>query len=380
MKKRTAVSALLAAVSLAWALTAQAEPGVSDGTILIGQSAPLSGPAEELGKEMKAGAQLYFDHINRQGGINGRKIELRSLDDGYEPERTTSNTKQLIEKDGVFSLFGFVGTPTSQAALQVSNPAKVPFVGAFTGSDALRTPFNRLVFNIRAGYGDESEKIVDQVTSLNVRNIAVFYQNDSFGKTALASIEKALAKRGLKPVATGTVERNSQDVAAAVKSIGAAKPDMVILVSTYKSCAAFIKSLRAAGAAPQFFTMSFVGSHALARELGSSGAGIGISQVAPYPWTATTPVVREYQKLLKQAGGNQELSYVSLEGFIAAKVFAEGIKRAGKDLSRDKFITAMEGLRNFDVGGFTVNFGPANHNGSSYVELTVIRQDGTIKN
>ena len=380
MKKRTAVCALLGAFSLAFATNSGAETGISDGTILVGQSATLSGHAEELGKDMKAGAQLYFDHVNSQGGVNGRKIELRSLDDGYEPERTAANTRQLIEKDGVFSLFGYVGTPTSQAALQVSNPAKVPFVGAFSGSDALRTPFNRLVFNIRAGYSDESEKIVEQFTSLNVRNIAVFYQNDSFGKTALASIEKALGKRGLKPVATGTVERNSLDVAAAVKTIAAAKPDMVILVSTYKSCATFIKSLRATGSAPQFYTLSFVGGQALSRELGSSGAGVGISQVAPYPWTATTPVVREYQKLLKQAGGNQELSYVSLEGFIAAKVFVEGLKRAGKDLTRDKFINAMEGLRNFDVGGFTISFGPNNHNGSSYVELTVIRQDGSIKN
>lgn len=369
---------VLAAAALFVATLATAETGVTDGSVVIGQSVPLSGPAQELGIEMQLGAKLYFDHINSQGGVNGRKIKLLTLDDGYEPDRATANTKQLIDKDDVFALFGYVGTPTSLAALKVSNPAGVPFVGAFTGAEALRTPFNRLIFNVRASYNDETEKIVEQFTSLNVKRIAVFYQNDAYGNAGLTGVEKAMAKRDLKLVATATVERNSSDVAAAVKTLIAAKPDMVVMVTTYKSTAAFINAMRAAGSAAQFYTVSFVGSRALANELGAAGAGVGISQVVPFPWSRTLPVVRDYQKLLAASGSGRDVSFTSLEGYIAARIFVEGLRRAGKEPSRDKFISAMENLRNFDAGGFTVNFAPGNHNGSTFVELTIIRKDGSF--
>jgi len=375
---KMAIRRLLAAAALSVATLATAETGVTDGSVVIGQSVPLSGPAQELGIEMRLGAKLYFDHINSQGGVNGRKIKLLTLDDGYEPDRATANTKQLIEKDDVFALFGYVGTPTSLAALKVSNPAGVPFVGAFTGAEALRMPFNRLIFNVRASYGDETEKIVEQFTSLNVKRIAVFYQNDAYGNAGLTGVEKAMAKRDLKLVATATVERNSSDVAAAVKALIAAKPDMVVMVTTYKSTAEFINAMRAAGSAAQFYTVSFVGSRALANELGTAGAGVGISQVVPFPWSHTVPVVRDYQKLLAASGNGRDVSFTSLEGYIAARVFVEGLRRAGKDLSRDKFISAMENLRNFDAGGFAVNFAPGNHNGSTFVELTIIRKDGSF--
>ena len=378
MSLKTSIRRLFAVAALAASTLATAETGVTDGSIVIGQSVPLSGPAQELGIEMRLGAKLYFDHINSQGGVNGRKIKLLTLDDGYEPDRATANTKQLIDKDDVFALFGYVGTPTSLAALKVSNPAGVPFVGAFTGAEALRMPFNRLIFNVRASYGDETEKIVEQFTSLNVKRIAVFYQNDAYGNAGLTGVEKAMAKRDLKLVATATVERNSSDVAAAVKALIAAKPDMVVMVTTYKSTAAFINAMRAAGSAAQFYTVSFVGSRALANELGTAGAGVGISQVVPFPWSHTVPVVRDYQKLLAASGNGRDVSFTSLEGYIAARVFVEGLRRAGKDLSRDKFISAMENLRNFDAGGFAVNFAPGNHNGSTFVELTIIRKDGSF--
>ncbi|MBP5997065.1 MAG: ABC transporter substrate-binding protein [Azonexus sp.] len=378
MSLKTSIRRLFAVAALAASTLATAETGVTDGSIVIGQSVPLSGPAQELGIEMQLGAKLYFDHINAQGGVNGRKIKLLTLDDGYEPDRATANTRQLIDKDDVFSLFGYVGTPTSLAALKVSNPAGVPFIGAFTGAEALRMPFNRLIFNIRASYGDETEKIVEQFTSLNVKRIAVFYQNDAYGNAGLSGVEKAMAKRDLKLVATATVERNSSDVAAAVKTLIAAKPDMVVMVTTYKSTAAFINAMRAAGSAAQFYTVSFVGSRALANELGAAGAGVGISQVVPFPWSRTVPVVRDYQKLLAASGSGRDVSFTSLEGYIAARVFVEGLRRAGKELTRDKFISAMENLRNFDAGGFAVNFTPGNHNGSNFVELTIIRKDGSF--
>lgn len=380
MFARSAFGRLAAAAALLLATAAGAEPGISDRAVLIGQSVPLSGPAQELGIEMQLGANLYFDFINSQGGVHGRKINLRTLDDGYEPDRATTTTRQLVEQDGVFALFGYVGTPTSLAALKVSDPAGVPFVGAFTGAEALRSPFNRLIFNIRASYYDETEKIVEQFTSLNVNRIAIFYQNDAYGKAGLAGVERAMAKRKLKLVASGTVERNSVDVEAAVKAIAPAKPDMIVMVTTYKSTAAFINAMRAAGSAAQFYTVSFVGSRALARELGQSGAGVGISQVVPFPWAGTVPVVREYQKLLAASPTKRDVSFTSLEGFIAAKVFVEGLKRAGKEPTREKFIAAMESLRHHDIGGFAVNFSPTSHNASSFVDLTIIRKDGSFLN
>jgi branched-chain amino acid transport system substrate-binding protein len=351
-----------------------AEPGVTPTSILIGQSAAFSGAASELGTEMRTGAAAYFRVINAAGGVNGRKIELRSLDDGYESDRAAANTKKLID-DGVFLLFGYVGTPTSNASKPIFTAARVPFVGPFTGAESLRTPLNRYIFNVRASYFDETEKIVGQMTGQALDKIAVFYQNDDYGKAGLTGVERAMERRKIKIVATGTVERNTVDVAAAVQSIGKVEPQAVIMISAYRSCAAFIKAMRAAGFNPQFMNVSFVGSKALAKESGIDGRGVAVSQVVPFPWNIGVPVVKEYQTQLEASTGKQEYSFTSLEGFIAAKVLVEGLRRTGTDLTREKFISAMETIRDFDLGGYWVTFTPASHNGSKFVELTVIGKD-----
>ena len=363
-------AAMLAAAATAWA----ADPGITPTTILIGQSAAFSGPASELGTEMRAGALAYFQIVNAAGGVNGRRIELRSLDDGYESDRAAANTRKLID-DGVFLLFGYVGTPTSNASKPIFTAARVPFVGAFTGAESLRNPLNRYIFNIRASYYDETEKIVGQLVGQTLTKIAVFYQNDDYGKAGLAGVERAMQRRNLKIVATGTVERNTTDVAAAVAAIGKADPQGVVMISAYKSCAAFIKAMRAAGWNPQFMNVSFVGSKALAHETGPEGRGVGISQVVPFPWSLSARVVKDYQQALAASTGKQNYSFTSLEGYIAAKVLVEGLRRAGNEPTREKFIAAMEQIRDFDVGGYTVTFTPVDHNGSRFVELTVIGKD-----
>jgi ABC-type branched-subunit amino acid transport system substrate-binding protein len=368
-------AAVLAAVLASLAVAAAAaDPGISPTTILIGQSAAFSGPASELGTEMRAGALAYFQAVNAAGGVNGRKIELRSLDDGYESDRAAANTRKLID-DGVFLLFGYVGTPTSNASKPIFTAARVPFVGPFTGAESLRNPLNRYIFNIRASYYDETEKIVGQLVGQTLTKIAVFYQNDDYGKAGLAGVERAMQRRNLKIVATGTVERNTTDVAAAVATIGKADPQGVVMISAYKSCAAFIKAMRAAGQNPQFMNVSFVGSKALAHETGPEGRGVGISQVVPFPWNLSARVVKDYQQALFAATGKQNYSFTSLEGYIAAKVLVEGMRRAGNDLTRERFIAAMEQIRDLDVGGYTVGFSPTDHNGSKFVELTVIGKD-----
>jgi ABC-type branched-subunit amino acid transport system substrate-binding protein len=377
--KRDNVMKRLATCLLSLALTApglsSAESGVTASTVLLGQSAPLTGPAAALGTEMRTGAKVYFDYVNSKGGVYGRKIELSSLDDGYEPARTVPNTKKLIEEEKVFALFGYVGTPTSVAALPVFTQAKVPFFGAFTGAEVLRDPLNPYIFNVRASYYDETEKIVEQLVSTGAKNIAVFYQNDAYGQAGLKGVQRAMAKRDLKISATATVERNTIAVAAAVKTIVAVQPDAVIMISAYTSCGEFIRQMKKAGSAAQFYNVSFVGSQALADNLGKEGVGVAISQVIPFPWAPSVPVIKEYQELMLKAG-QKEFTFTTVEGFIAAKVFVEGLKRAGKDLNREKFITALETMGDVDVGGFFISFSPKNHNGSHFVDLTIIARDG----
>lgn len=353
-------------------LPAHAETGVTDTAILLGQSAALSGPAADLGKEMREGANLYFQHINKQGGVHGRKIQLNSLDDGYEPERAVANTKQLINNQKVFALFGYVGTPTSYAVVPIVTEAKIPFFAPFTGAEGLRNPPNKYIFNIRASYFDETEKLVDWAVANGKKNIAVFYQNDSYGKAGLQGVELATKKHNLQISALSTVERNTVEVADAVRTIHNARPDVVIMISAYKSCAEFIRQAKRAGIDAVFMNVSFVGSKALASELGEDGHGVIISQVVPFPWDPTPAVAREFSKLMEQYLPQGKPSFNNFEGFIAAKVFVEALNRSGKDLTRAKLIAALEGFRDVDVGDFRVSFTPTSHNGSSLVQLTVI--------
>ncbi len=367
----------VAAALFAAAPGGAAETGVVGDTIIVGQSCALSGPAAELGIEMRLGAQLYFNEINQKGGVNGRQLRLVTLDDGYEPDRAAANTRKLIGEDKVFALLGYVGTPTSNAALPIFTEARVPFVGAFTGAESLRSPFNRYIFNIRASYFDETEKIVEQLTPLGVRNIAVLYQDDAYGKAGLAGVERALARRRMKVAATATVERNTVKVDAAVKALVPAQPDAIVMISAYKSIAAFVRAAKQAGYTGQLHNVSFVGSKALANELGPDGYGVAISQVVPFPFSADTQVARDYQRAIKSAGAAQ-LSFTSLEGYIAARVFVEGLRRTGREVTRERFITALETMNNVDIGGFNIRFTPNNHNGSTYVDLTLIGRTGNF--
>ncbi|MGE5095215.1 MAG: ABC transporter substrate-binding protein [Betaproteobacteria bacterium] len=360
----------LAAVLAAGLAAAQ---GVTDSQVVLGQSVALTGPAQELGKDMQLGASLYFNHVNAAGGVNGRKIVLKTLDDGYEPPRAVANTKKLINEEKVFALFGYVGTPTSQAVLPIFTEAKVPYVGAFTGAELLRSPFNRYIFNVRASYFDETEAIVQHLTAMSIDRIAVFYQDDAYGQAGLAGVERALKKRNMSVAAKGTFERNTVNVKTAVDVISKAQPQAVVMIGAYKNCAAFIKAMKAAGSDPTFWNVSFVGSKALAKEMGDAGRGVQISQVMPFPWDTSIPVVKEYRKLLDEA--KAEPGFGTLEGFIAAKVMVEGLKRAGRKLDRDSFIRAMESLDPYDVGGFKVAYSPDNHNGSKFVDLTIISRN-----
>ncbi len=356
-----------------------AMPALAQGNrIVLGQSAAFTGPAAQLGIQMNSGARIYFNALNAQGGVNGATVELRTLDDGYEPDRCKANTEKFISED-VFGLFGYVGTPTSLAALPLVVDAKIPFFGPFTDAEALRDPFHKSVFHLRASYFDETALIVKQLTSLGLNKIAVFYQNDSYGKAGLEGVVRALKERELAPIALGTVERNTVDVAQAVKDIVAKMPHAIVQISAYKSCAAFTRQARKAGYNGTFYNVSFVGTQALADELGKEGRGIMVSQVMPFPFSPTTPISREYLEAVRKAGGDAQPNYSSMEGYLAAKVLAEGFRRAGKVPTRESLIAGLESIQNTSFGGFNVNYGPKDHVASHFVDLSMLTEDGKVK-
>ena len=374
MKRRDAIKRLAAPCAVL-ALPGLARAQAS--RIVLGQSAAFTGPAAQLGIQMHTGARIYFNAINAAGGVNGNTIELRTLDDGYEPDRCKANTEKFI-KDEVFGLFGYVGTPTSLAALPSIVDAKIPFFGPFTGAQALRDPLHKSVFHVRASYYDETELIVNQLTTLGLTKIAVFYQNDAYGKAGLEGVMRALKARKLEPVALGTVERNTVNVAQAVKDIAPKMPNAVVQISAYKSCAAFIRAARKAGYGGTFFNVSFVGTQALADELGKEGRGIMVSQVMPFPFSTTTAIAREYRDALQKAGGGAQPNYSSMEGYVAAKVFTEGLRRAGRNPSHDTLFSGLESIQNASFGGFNIDFGPRDHVASHFVELSMLTEDGKV--
>lgn len=368
----TAAAGSLALVGAPSLVRAQSEK------IILGQSAPFTGPAAQLGIQFNKGAKVFFDQLNAQGGVNRRTVEIVNLDDGYEPDRCAENTRKLIADD-VFALFGYIGTPTSLAALPLATAAKVPFFAPFTGAMGLRQPFNRYAFHVRASYNDETALIVKQLTSLGLKKIAVFYQNDAYGKAGLDGVNLALSALNMKPVALATVERNSVDVAAAVKAIVPAAPDGIVQVSAYKSCAAFIRTAQKAGYGGTFFNVSFVGTQALADELGKDGAGVVVSQVMPSPYNAARPIAREYIDAVRKGGGGDTPNFSGMEGYMAAKIFTEGLKRAGAKPTRDSIIAGLEAMGSQNFGGFTASFSPTDHVASSFVELSMLTGDGRVR-
>ncbi len=370
--------AIAAAVSAMLFSTAAAAAGQGESRILIGQSAALSGPSAELGTELRAGALAYFEHVNKRGGIAGRRIVLETLDDAYEPERAAANYRRLIEERDAFALFGCIGASTCAAALPVISAAKVPFVAPANGNEVLRTPFNRYMFNVRASFGAEAGHIVDHLTTVGLTRIAVIHPNHAPGRAALANTEAALKRHNLALAASGTYPNEfTADVEAGIESIAKAQPQAVVIFGPYKVAAKVIAALKQRGQSPQFMTLSVVGPGALAAELGEDGRGVGITQVVPFPWVSTSTIVAEYNQIYVK-GANGKPSFTSLEGFISAKVLVEGLRRTGAQPTREKFVAAMESMQDYDTGGFAVSYSPTDHGGSKYVDLTVIGKDRKI--
>ena len=355
-------------------VTAQPPLGEEDPSALVlGQSLPLSGPSAQLGLDYRRGALAWFEAVNREGGIHGRKIKLISLDDKYEPPQTLINTRQLLKRNDLLALFGYVGTPTTKVALPLIEAAKVPLVAPMTGASLLRRPELRMVFNMRTSYRQEIAAMVDELVRDAHHRIAIVYQDDAFGQDGLDGALAALNSHGLKPLVITTVQRNSDQVGKALDDLMAVNPNGIVLVSAYVSSAALSTALRDRGSKAQIMNVSFVGTQALQKAMPVGEAnGIGVAQVVPFPWNRWIPVVADYQRCLRLSDKASGFGFTSFEGYLAARMITEGLERAGHSPTRQSLVQALESIRDLDLGGFRLQLGRNDHDASDFVELTFL--------
>jgi len=353
-------------------------PGVLVDHILFGQSAALGGPAALLGAEMRRGILAAFEEVNRAGGVNDRRLELRSYDDRYEPEQAVANTLKLINDDHVFALIGAVGTPTSAASEPIAMAEGVPFIAPFTGADFLRDPALTNVVNIRASYSEEAEAIVERIVGdLGLSRVSVLFQDDSYGRSGLAGVRQALERRGIELAGSEAYMRNTSAVKSGLLGLKRQDPQAIVIVGAYLPSSVFTQWARKLGLAVPIFNVSFVGSAALAAALGPAGDGVYISQVVPYPRGDSIPLLEQYRQALVANDATAKPSFGSLEGYIAGRLTAEVLRKAGENPTRESFLKALVEIGTFDIGGFELTYGKGDNSGSDEVFLTVIK-DGDI--
>lgn len=384
MHNRVRSAVLIVGLNLACILfpsvVLRAEPGVFDDRIVFGQSAAFEGPAAALGLGMRDGILAAFNEVNAVGGIHGRKLQLVSYDDGYEPGKAIYNTNRLINEDKVFALIGEVGTPTSKVVQPVASEAEVPFIGPFTGAEFLRNPYKRTVINIRASYYQETEAMVERlVKDLDVSRIAILYQNDSYGRAGLAGVTRALEKRNMALVAKGTYKRNTTAVERAVLAISKGNPEAVIMIGAYAPCAAFIKLAKKQRIKSKFLNVSFVGGKALAKELGDAGDGVIVTQVVPFPEDTGKALVARYQKALQDWKSDAEPGFVSLEGYMVGRLTVEVLKELGKPVTRAGFIQKVVQSGAFEIDDIVLTYGPKDNQGLDQIFFTVIEDGGSFE-
>jgi len=352
--------------------------GVFPDSIVFGQSAALTGNARELGNDMRLGVLAAFEEANREGGVHGRELKLRVLDDRYEGEAAVANTRELIQH-GVFGLIGAVGTPTSMVAAPIASNARIPYIGAFTGAELLRGRDQRYIVNLRASYYQETEEMVERLTTdLGIRRISILYQDDSYGRAGLTGVQRALDRRNMGLVGEGTYVRNTLAVKRALLEIRSQDPEAVIIIGAYGAAADFIKWAGKIGMRAKFVNISFVGSNALLNALGNAGDGVVVTQVVPFPRETSRPAVARYQAALREMDTSAQPGFVSLEGYLAGRLVVEVLSRstndAGDSPTREVFLQTLREAGPIDLGGFVVEYGAEDNQGSDNVFLTVIQQ------
>jgi ABC-type branched-subunit amino acid transport system substrate-binding protein len=376
-KSCSSIAAVAVLSGMFFPVSAHAEPGITSNKIIIGQSAAFTGSPSEEVRQATAGAIVYFDRVNEQGGIFGRKIILESLDDGFEPKRTVENTKKLLGEKNAFALFLYRGTPTTEAILPLIRDAKVPLIAPVTGASLFHEPMSRYLFNVRPKYRDEVRLAVRQLSTMGMQRLAVLASDDSFGADALEGLKSAVKEYKLPEPTVAKYDRTTGVVDGAVTTILAAQPQAVLMFCTPKPCDAFIKQFRKQGGKVPLSTLSNLSSRPFFQGLGDDVRGLGITQAFPNPRNTTIPISKEFQDMLKVKADLSE-SYPALEGFVSAKVLVEGLRKAGPHPTREGLVAALESLKGFDLGGINLNFSPTSRDGSDFIELTVIGRNGTV--
>lgn len=376
MVARSAAAVMMPAVST----LARAENGVFDTTLRIGQSAVFSGPAKDFGVDYRAGLKVYFDRVNKGGGVNGRKIELISYDDVYEPAKTAVNTAKLIDEDKVFALIGYVATGNLAAAMPLADKAGVPMFAPLVGTTSFRTSFNRNLFHVRAGYDLELRKIISHLSTIGITNIAVVFQDSAFGKSNLATCEQLAADYKVQVVKTVPMAIAATDAKEISATLTGAKPGAVVMIMAGRMVEVFIRDYRAGGAAAPLYTISvgITDAPGSAERLKGKLEGLVTASIVPPPHSMAVPIVADYQRDRAEFGEKID-SYTALEGYIVARVFVEGLRRAGRNLTRDAFVAGMESIGNARFGEFPVTYGAKNHNGSTFVDLEMYKRDGRLQ-
>jgi ABC-type branched-subunit amino acid transport system substrate-binding protein len=337
----------------------------------------LTGPLADLGQDVLKGAKVYFDALNAKGGVNGRTIVLVSKDDSYDPKKTLENVEVLIANDATFALFGTFGTASNEALLPIARKAGIPVLTPYSGAPSIRSKNFDGVFNLRASYADEVERLVDHLYTVGIKKIAVAYQNNAFGKEVLTATVETMAKRKIKPVLTVAVESNAVDAPAAAEKLLGSQPEAVLLALAGKPAVDTIKNINQRRRGMAMYALSVLATPSNLRSLGADGTGVAITQVVPYPMNASLPIVREYQQAMT-AAGSTDFSHLSLEGYINAKIVTEGLRRAGRTPTRSNFVSAMDSISNHNMGGLVVSFGQGASSASRFVELTMVNGQGKL--
>lgn len=358
---------------LAWG-GASAEHGVTDDRIVIGQTVGLTGQIAGTVKEMNEGAHAYINWINRRGGVHGRKIEIRTLDDRFDPAAAAANAETLVGKDNVFALFLDRGTPHTEAILPVLAANRVPLVAPSTGAAEFHKPVNRLLFNVRTKYQGEVAKAVEHFATVGIRNIGLAHVDDSFGSDVQAGFRETMQARGFIPSVQASFDRMKPDIRSAADAILKAAPQALIIAGSAATTAELIKALRAGGGRMQIMTLSNNSAQSFIDSLGPAGIGVIVSQVTPAPDLISSGLGQEFRLAARER--RTTVSYAAMEGFVAAKVLVEGLRRAGRNLTREGFIQALEAMHKVDLGGLMVNYSETDHTGSEFVELTMIGRNG----
>ncbi len=375
--RRRLMRRVVAGTAGIWLAPASSGANTSDTTVHLGQSTALTGPLAAPAAAFNEAANAYFNHVNRSAGVHGRRIALHTLDDAYDPARTSKNVQSLIQDTKVLALFGVFGVPNTAVSLPLAAEGKVPLLFPMNGDAAIRRAPSRYLFTATASFEDEIDRLVEHLYTLGLRQIAVAHLSNPFGKALRAAAQQAATRRGMMLSAVEAFDLDGTGLSRAAAAITAASPAAVLLGAVAGSAVAFVRALRAAGSGAQVLTFSGVGADILFKELGAQSRGIVVSQTVPFPWSPAIPIVREYLSLAP-AGGLARPSHLGLWGHISARLVVEGLRRAGRDLSSERLIDALESLKSYDLGQYIVDFAPGRHHGSRFVDITMIGQDGRL--